>query len=498
MIPKRRFALRPAKMPQTWILSMPSHKATVSQTSTFRILYACWSTGLSFWSVSDWLLSVTSVSRDDSLSCTADSTLKQLLGQSGAMAEQAGQQYYSQGLRQKFLLDEKKTISANPQQTYADIKYEIDEAKYKERNAKVLAAGNLATTVPSGFPEKLGGPLIWSSSDFQDENEYIIRLSKSDIEEITSALKHFKDLELEGDEVDEKSFPLPTLGPRLESASNDVYNGRGFTIVRGLDPESFSLEDYTIVYLGVSSYIAERRGKQDQRGSMLMHVMARDVTDEDPKNKDKPFHTDVVTDTLALITQQCSAEGGRSVIASAWTIYNELAATRPDILHTLAASDWPFDTYGRKPAYYSRAILYYYHEKAIMSFSRRLLVGHDPREPRTPGIPGLTEIQAEALGALHFIAEKHAIRPTMEKGDMRFINNMAILHRREAFVNSADSERHLIRVWLNNPEKCWDLPDPLKLAWARVFDDDERDVNWDIRPLRNADGRVIRAGGSCD
>jgi hypothetical protein len=53
---------------------------------------------------------------------------------------------------------------------------------------------------------------------------------------------------------------------------NDVYEGRGFAIVRGLDPDAYTMEDLTVVYLGISSYIGERRGKQDQRGSMLSTV----------------------------------------------------------------------------------------------------------------------------------------------------------------------------------------------------------------------------------
>lgn len=39
--------------------------------------------------------------------------------------------------------------------------------------------------------------------------------------------------------------------------------------MRGLDPDAFSVEDLTAIYLGVSSYIGEGRGKQDQRGSKL-------------------------------------------------------------------------------------------------------------------------------------------------------------------------------------------------------------------------------------
>ena len=129
--------------------------------------------------------------------------------------------------------------------------------------------------------------------------------------------------------------------------------------------------------------------------------------------------------------------------------------------------------------------------------SRRLLVGHAPRVPRTEGIPGLNEAQAEALDALHFIAEKHEITPSMEKGDMRFFNNMGILHRREAFENDEMCERHLIRVWLHNEGRCWKLPASLKLAWARVFEDDDRECFWDIVPPREK-GKLLRVAGSCD
>jgi len=292
---------------------------------------------------------------------------------------------------------------------------------------------------------------------------------------------------------------------------DDLYNGRGFGIVRGLNPDDYELGDLTILYLGISSYIAQVRGKQDQRGSMLIHVMKRGneadpSAEDDEYGSDKPFHADTVTDTLCLFTQSLAASGGRSIIASAWTVYNEIAATRPDLIHTLASPDWPFDTFGRDPAFYRRALAYYHDNKLIMSFSRRLLVGHAPFDPRTPGIPGLTEAQAEALDAVHFAARKHEIKPRMERGDLRFINNMALLHRREAFANPRGEDtakgRHLVRMWLHNDEgMCWDLPGPLRLAWARVFEDmdGEREEHWDLAPVRNpATGRVLRVGGSCD
>jgi hypothetical protein len=69
--------------------------------------------------------------------------------------------------------------------------------------------------------------------------------------------------------VSKATFPLPALGLQLDRIRDDVYHGRGFAILRGLDVDSFSEKELVIVYLGITSYVAETRGKQNQRGDML-------------------------------------------------------------------------------------------------------------------------------------------------------------------------------------------------------------------------------------
>jgi hypothetical protein len=39
--------------------------------------------------------------------------------------------------------------------------------------------------------------------------------------------------------------------------------------VRGLDPDDFSQEDNVVIFLGISSYIGPKRGRQDEEGNML-------------------------------------------------------------------------------------------------------------------------------------------------------------------------------------------------------------------------------------
>lgn len=45
---------------------------------------------------------------------------------------------------------------------------------------------------------------------------------------------------------------------------------------------------------------------------------------------------------MSWLTRSTAAAGGKCIIASGHTVYNVLAATKPDMIRTLARSDWPF------------------------------------------------------------------------------------------------------------------------------------------------------------
>ena len=51
--------------------------------------------------------------------------------------------------------------------------------------------------------------------------------------------------------------------------AEDLHHGKGFVNIRGLDPNHYSSEDNILLFLGISSYIGEKRAKQDDDGSML-------------------------------------------------------------------------------------------------------------------------------------------------------------------------------------------------------------------------------------
>jgi len=66
-----------------------------------------------------------------------------------------------------------------------------------------------------------------------------------------------------------KHFHLPTLGPILKYLSHEIASGRGFFVLRGLEPETYSKLRNIVIYAGIGSYIGNRFGRQDEYGNML-------------------------------------------------------------------------------------------------------------------------------------------------------------------------------------------------------------------------------------
>jgi hypothetical protein len=59
------------------------------------------------------------------------------------------------------------------------------------------------------------------------------------------------------------------LGSKLKTLAKTFVDGVGFLLIRGLDPKQLSNEANIVIYLGVSSYLGEKRGIQDELGNML-------------------------------------------------------------------------------------------------------------------------------------------------------------------------------------------------------------------------------------
>lgn len=233
-----------------------------------------------------------------------------------------------------------------------DICYTPDHDKYLARVQRRLASDNLIKTLPSGFPTELKSDLVWDNTDIADRFNWTYELTASDLDEIKSALEHFKSLEKPLGYINQATFPLQGLHDKLREISHEIHHAFGFKVVRGLPVSTHTREENIIMYAGIASHVAPIRGRQDnqydgkQADVVLNHI--KDLSKIYDANKigapaytaDKQvFHTDS-GDIIALLSLEEAAEGGESKLSSSWRVYNELASTRPDLIRTLA-EPWP-------------------------------------------------------------------------------------------------------------------------------------------------------------
>jgi hypothetical protein len=104
--------------------------------------------------------------------------------------------------------------------------------------------------------------------------------------------------------------------------------------------------------------------------------------------------------------------------------------------------------------------------------------------PRPKHLPSLTARQVEALDAIEAIAKATQLEIQTQAGDMHFINNLAILHRREGFANgqAATERRHLVRMRLRSTEQAWPIPRELESEWDEAFQK-QGAKHWHIEPM---------------
>lgn len=90
--------------------------------------------------------------------------------------------------------------------------------------------------------------------------------------------------------------------------------------------------------------------------------------------------------------------------------------------------------------------------------------------------------QLESINYVQKLVCKYQLSLSLQPGGLRYVNNFAILHARDAFVDTPTQTRHLVRLWLDNDFLAWKLPQHLERGNRKVFYDDSGVGRWEIQP----------------
>lgn len=303
------------------------------------------------------------------------------------------------------------------------------------------------------------GKAAWIGADLRRRpEEWIYTFSPAELAEIAAATAGVRERGLDIAEIARADFPLPTLGPVLDRLRDEVLNGHGFVLLRGIPVADRPIADSAAAYWGIGTYFGNARS-QNAKGHLLGHVRDLGFATTDPNvrtyqtTERQHFHTDSC-DIVALLCLKTAKSGGLSSIVSSMAIYNAMATRRPDLVRRLFQ---PFSTdrrgevpAGKKP-YFDLPVFNDYAGYLSAIYSGTYIRSGQ----RFPDARRLTPEDFEALEMFDDLANDADLRLDMEfrPGDMQFVHNHTCLHDRTAFVDWPEPERkrHLLRLWLAAP-----------------------------------------------
>lgn len=315
------------------------------------------------------------------------------------------------------------------------------------------------TELPAGLPASgLATPDVWFGPDLAADPGWRYAFTPSEVAELVAARDHALSAAPDRYGWRRQDFPLPTLGRRIAAWMGELDRGRGFILLRGFPVEACGEEACAEIYWGLGLHMG-RAVSQNTDGDLIGHI--RD-TGADPNaygvrlyktRAEQDFHTDGA-DIIGLFCLHTARSGGVSRIVSSPAIFNRLLRERPDLAPVLF-EPFPFDTQGQhKPG--ARP----WFELPLCRFSdgrlRMFFIPWYIREAQQHAeAPRLTRAQLEAVEFIERAANDPALYLDMDfrPGDMQFLKNASILHKRTAYEDwdEPHRKRHLLRLWLVEP-----------------------------------------------
>ena len=322
-----------------------------------------------------------------------------------------------------------------------------------------------ALSFPPGLPARVEDATAWYGPAMTARSDWIETLSSAELDELAAASEPWMDERSDLTSLAQAEFVLPTLDRRVAATLEELLNGRGFVLWRGLPVERWGQRRSAVAFYGLGAHLGNAIS-QNAQGHVLGHVRDMGLSSDDPNvriyqtHERQTFHTDSA-DVVGLLCLQTARSGGASALVSSTTLYNEMRARRPELAACLfepLATDRRGEVPpGAKP--YFEIPVFNWHVARLSAIYQRQYIDS---AQRFADAPRLSARQIEALDLFDALTNDPALHFTMElqRGDMQFVHNHALLHDRTAFVDwpQPQRRRHLLRLWLA-PESARPLPE---------------------------------------
>jgi hypothetical protein len=292
--------------------------------------------------------------------------------------------------------------------------------------------------------KRVEDPAAWTSAQIGGKPGLTRKLSADELAAVDRFLARTEGRAAET--LTARDLDEPALVALAAEVRRQIMDGLGAIVVSGVDIGRIGLDGFKRIYWIIGAHIGtgvEQSYRRDKIGYVqkeennptgrgyLMDVELRSHTD---------FH-----EVLSLSSVRKAASGGESGIVSSLAIHNIILEERPDLLAPLYEGYFHESAGGQvspeKVPIFGTAhgkTSCYYHP--LFMYRAAKLRGED-----------LPALLTEAKDFMRDVAARPDVRADfmLEPGEMMYWHNFTQLHSREAFNDTPEAKRLLLRLWIN-------------------------------------------------
>jgi hypothetical protein len=310
---------------------------------------------------------------------------------------------------------------------------------------------------PAKGMEPVIDPAGWTAVDLGANDDWVYELSDVEINDVREAVAAVERRGMDILDIRAEDFPLPHFDRGLAELRDEIHEGRGFNLIRGIPIADFTKAQAGIAFWGIGTRFGHMLS-QNAKGHMLGHV--KDFGADYEKinirgyqtSAEMNFHSDQC-DYVALMCIHPAKQGGASRIASSVTLYNEMLKTHPELVKELVEEFYLTKHGETRPGEAP------WYKTPVFSFQDGYLTVRGigiriTKAQGLPGVPPFTEAQKAAIKVFRETARKIYFDMDFRPGDIQIVHNHVMLHTRTAFEDWPEPERkrHLMRLWITPEE----------------------------------------------
>jgi len=321
----------------------------------------------------------------------------------------------------------------------------------------------------------------WTSAEIGGKEGLVRQLHEAQLQALDQLIAPTKAKPVE--EIVFDDFRHPALDAFCAEIAEELTTGRGAAIIRGCTPERYSRDELTRAYWGLGLHLGMPM-PQTKDGDRIDHLLdsptnSKDVTRRRKQygNEELKLHTDNPTgEILGLMPLQVAKTGGVNRIASGLAIHNQILRERPDLINALYEG-YPYYRKGRQQAGlpdvtpFNVPVFCEVEGRVSVRYVRHFIelaaeaIGEPVPQKLLEGIDTLDEVAHR---------EEIALRFTLQRGEMLFINDLTVLHARTGFEDWPEPERrrHLLRLWMKSPRPRPFAPQ-MDMFWGSIINHSE-------------------------